>query len=194
MTYFLDFDRTLFDFDSFFRYLIRHPSFAEYRARGEQVLKEPRGTSAEADQRRDALWADIDMLYADGKLAFKEDELTQFLYPDAVSFLEEHGRETVIVTTGGVDLAFQRGKVAASGINTYVAGHVFVSRGNPKGPAIAAVIGGYQGPFVFIDDLAREIDSVIETCPEVKGYEMRRDGKEGCGRYPVLRDLATLPT
>jgi hypothetical protein len=191
MAYFLDFDRTLFDYESFFPYLAALPQLAALKDRM-LVERARRKLSGLSTPERDALWGEIDSLYKSGAFSFTPDSLAQFVFPDAREFLERHGLSTVVITSGGIDLAFQKGKVEASGVEALVSRVVCVTRGIPKGPSVRDLISGYPAPHYFVDDLPEQIDSVIELCPDVGGYEMRRDTTEPSGRYPVIHSLSEL--
>jgi hypothetical protein len=193
MTYFLDFDRTIFDFESFFLYLADFPELSPFRERMLREAKRGRPPGIAPPPEREALWVDINTLYAAGSFVFLPDSLSKFVFPDALEFLKTHGASSVIVTSGGDDLAFQKGKVSASGVLPLVSEATYIVRGKPKGPVVQELLARYPGPYCFTDDLSEQIDSVIAHCPELAGYEMRRDGKPGSGAYPVIRSLSELP-
>ena len=193
MTYFLDFDRTLFDFDSFFRELVERPGLASVRATALEVVKIPRGVDPVHDEKRNRMWEEVHALYSAGAFSFPDDSLSQFVFPDARAFLRKHGGDTVVITKGGLDLSFQQGKVAASGVGTLVARCEYVQREDSKGALLKSLLPEYPVPHLFVDDFSKELDSVALLCPEVTLYEMRRDGKAGSGTYPVIRSLEELP-
>ena len=72
MRYYLDFDRTLFDTDSFYLYLATRPGL-------ESVAGLPAGELVEA----------LNQMAMDGTLTFAPGELSRFLFQDAASFLRE---------------------------------------------------------------------------------------------------------
>lgn len=193
MTYFLDFDRTVFDFEKFVVHLAQMPGLVSVREEMLKVYANHQGENAEEEERRRRLRVALDTLYAEGAFSFSEGALADFVFPDALSFLKEKGSSTVIVTTGGIDLGYQKGKVAASGVQQLVLECVFVQRGNPKGPFVEALTKKYPAPYCFVDDLAPELVSVSTYVPGISAYEIRRDGKAGSGVYPVIRSLAELP-
>ena len=189
MTYFLDFDRTIFDFDTFFADLISKPELSSIRDRALEIIKIPRGVDLAHDEKRNKMWEEVHVLYTTGVFTFKPGALSQFVFPDARAFLEKNGEHTVVVTKGGLDIAFQKGKLDSSGVS-HIAHHCeYVMRDIPKGEAVKALLGKYPGPYVFVDDFSKELDSVATECPEVALYEIRRDGKQGSGSYPIIRSL-----
>lgn len=193
MTYFLDFDRTLFDFDSFFLDLVEYPALSAMRERALEVVKIPRGTSVTHDEKRNKMWEELHALYSSGAFTFTEGSMSRFVFPDARAFLEKHGKDSVIVTKGGLDLEFQKGKVTSSGVETLVARCEYVQRDDSKGELVNILLKEYPGPYLFVDDFDKELASVAELCPEVSLYEIRRDGKPGSGEYAVIRSLEELP-
>lgn len=193
MTFFVDFDRTIFDFDSFISILLDEPGLAPLRERLVEVVQIPRGFSPEHDQKRNTLWEEVHRLYVSGAFSFPERSLARFVYPDAREFLEGRGKGAVIVTKGGFQLAFQKGKVEASGIMHLVSHCEYVLRDTPKGESIKKILPNYPAPYVFIDDFPTELKSVEALCPEVSLYEIRRDGKPGSGIFPVVHSFADIP-
>lgn len=193
MTYFVDFDRTLFDFDSFFLDLIEYPALAGIRERALEAVKIPRGVDPEHDEKRNKMWEELHTLYSSGVFTFSEGSMSRFVFPDARAFLERHGKESVVVTKGGLDLNFQKGKVVSSGVETMVARCEYVQRDDSKGELIQSLLAKYPAPYLFVDDFGNELASVAESCPEVSLYEIRRDGRTGSGEYAVIRSLEELP-
>ena len=193
MTYFLDFDRTLFDTDAFLPYLANVPELSEFTEAIQTVLLTGRGESLSSNEERETLWKSINALYEQNHFTFAKGELTQFVYADATDFLKRHGHESIIVTSSGIDNLFQKGKLMSSGIDQLVLDTAFVVAGDPKGPVVLKLMTTYRAPYVFVDDLVAQIDSVAHLSSEVVGYEMRRDGKPGSGRYPVIQTLFELP-
>ena len=192
MTYFLDFDRTIFDTESFLPYLAGFPALSHLRTAIHSVLMKGRGQTLSSDEDREELWKTINEMYKDGSLEFKDRELAPFVFPDAVEFLEEHGSQSVVVTSAGFDNLFQERKLTSSGVAALVVHTEFVIAGNPKGPVIAKLLELYPAPYVFIDDLVPQINSVALSCPSVTAYEMRRDRALGAGKYPVIQSFAEL--
>lgn len=193
MTYFLDFDRTIFDFDSFFLELVDYPALAAIKERALEVVKTPRGIDSAHDEKRNRMWEEVHALYSAGAFVFPEGALSRFVFPDAFTFLATHGKDTVVVTKGGLDLSFQKGKVISSGVATLVSRSEYVQRDDSKGALLKSLLGEYPAPYTFVDDFGQELASVADFCPEVALYEMRRDGKSGSGEYAVIRSLDELP-
>ncbi|MBX9765540.1 hypothetical protein K2X83_02775 [Patescibacteria group bacterium] len=193
MTYFLDFDRTIFDFDAFFIDLINVPALSSVKEQVLEVIKIPRGVDAAHDEKRNKMWEKLHALYSAGAFSFAPGTLTHFVFPDARAFLEKHGTDTVIVTKGGLDLSFQKGKVDASDVSRLARHCEYVMRTTPKGEVMKSLVEKYPGPHVFVDDFSQELDSVATENPGVALYEIRRDGKPGSGRFPVISSLAELP-
>lgn len=192
MTYFLDFDRTIFDTESFLPYLAGTPALSHLRTSVHAVLMKGRGQGLASDEDREELWKTINELYQNGNFTFQDGQLAPFVFPDAVQFLEENGKDCVVVTSAGLDNAFQKAKLKSSGVGAAVAHTEFVVAGHPKGPAIQKLQTQYSGPYVFVDDLVSQIDSVAMVCPDVTNYEIRRDRAQGAGKYPVIQSLAEL--
>lgn len=173
MMYFLDFDRTLFDTDAFIEHLKGRPD-----------------TGAVYSEAEDQFSVRLGELSEKGQLSFAPGELTRFLYADTSEFMRMMGNEAVIVTYGNP--TFQKLKVenACAGIPRISAHYTGAVR---KGEYMKERMIGYGASCVFADDNVIELANMAEHCPNVRMYEMRRDGKEGDGRWPVIRSLAELP-
>lgn len=170
--YFLDFDRTVFDTDTFIEYLSTHPIAGQWSHLPEMEFAGMLNTAV-----------------ADGVLYFTPGELSQFLYQDAARFLRDKENGVMLITYGNA--ALQRAKVdsALTGIpriSTMYTGEV------RKGEFIAPHIGMYGAAPVFVDDTVLELEILSARCPNATLYEMRRDGKPGDGHWPVLTSLAGL--
>lgn len=190
MTYFFDFDRTLFDYDSYRTYLINLPGVAPFKER--IVSLSGKGDRASTEKRRE-LWDELDRWYENGGYQFKPDELSRFMFPDALLFLKAHGHSSVIVTSGGASIKFQTDKVESSGAGAMVAEVRYLpGRSISKGPEILALCERFKEPFAFVDDLVEQLDSVHALIPALALFEIRRDGKPGSGNYPVIRSLDEL--
>lgn len=192
MTLFLDFDRTLFDNERFFPYLRDLPALTAYRERIQSFIMVPRENSLSGGTARSALWGEIDALYSRGAFSFTENELAPFLFSDTIAFLQRHGAESVILTAGGADTGFQRGKVYSTGAPTYVLDTIIIPAGGPKAALFDRLLATYPPPYFFVDDLPVQLDAVSVATPQVACFEMRRDGTPGCGKYPVVHNLAEL--
>lgn len=172
MRYYLDFDRTLFDTDSFYIYLAERPELGE-------VSKLPVAEFA----------FELDRMAKEGLLTFAPGELAPFLFQDAASFLREKENAVTIITYGSV--AFQEIKVksALMGIPRMSVMYTDEVR---KGEYLAPHTHLHTGA-VLADDSVVELEILMEKCPSLRLFEMRRDGEEGNGRWPVIRTLAELP-
>lgn len=173
MTYFLDFDRTVFATDPFKEYLYARPELAEH------------SRAQEADFARA-----LNEKVRAGDLAFAEGELARFVYPDAAEFLRAHGDDAVIVTFGNA--ALQQAKVENALRGLPLRG-VHYTGDTRKGDYMRERIGAYDAPFAFADDTPHELEGMRAALPEVALFEIRRDGGAGDGRFPVIRSLAELP-
>lgn len=172
MRYYLDFDRTLFDTDSFYVYLAERPELKE-------AAKLP--VTEFGDE--------LNRLAKEGLLTFAPGELSHFLFQDAVSFLREKENAATIITYGNA--AFQEIKVksALMGIPRM---SVMYTNEVRKGEYLAPHTHLHTGA-VLTDDAVAELEILAEKCPSLKLFEMRRDGGEGDGRWPVIHSLAELP-
>ncbi len=173
MMYFLDFDRTCFDTDNgFYPYL---------RERFANEATNNLSNYALAELLQDRITA--------GTFTFSPGELSQFLYEDAARFLRDKENGVMIITYGLP--ALQRAKVESAiygipRISTIYTGDV------RKGDFIAPHIGMYGNAPVFVDDAIVELEILSSACPNAVVHEMRRDGGEGDGRWPVLHSLSEL--
>lgn len=184
MTYFLDFDRTLFDTDRFYTFLIQHNLIPEpHRATLTTAIEGRADYSTEA-------WRLFNAAVESGDFPFVTENTSQFLFSDVSDFFSRHGSESVIVSVGLVPL--QRAKIERTGLTPLVRSVLYVGL-KSKGEGLAAEYPTPIADAVFVDDSPRQLESVAEHCPWLKLYEMRRDGKEGSGKYPVIRSLAELP-
>ncbi len=170
MTYFVDFDRTLFDTDRFQKDYAEQLSLAE----GEPGI----------------IHRTLAKLLAEGNLTFTQGELTPYLYADAAEFLRGLGNEATIITRG--DVAFQTAKVKSAlvGIPRL---SVFYTGENSKAAYLAPRIDAYRDP-VLVDDKPLELEILATTCPALRLYEMRRDGEKGDGRWSIVQSLGELPS
>lgn len=169
MTYFLDFDRTLFDTDPFKEYL-------------QERLGVVGATEAE-------FYAKLTEALKSSESMFARGELEKFIYPDAREFLEARAQKTVIVTYGNPDL--QRAKIE-SALATLQVDALYVGAVR-KGEFMRDRVSSYVGPYAFVDDTVVELENMKTHCPDIPCFEMRRDGEAGDGRFPVIRSLAELP-
>lgn len=172
MTYFLDFDRTLFNTDAFKQYVVHRSGTTDLKA------------LPEAD-----LAATLGAMVLGGELLFAPGELAQFLYADVPEFLRAMGNEATIVTFGNPEL--QRIKVTSAlyGIPRVSA---FYTGDIRKGEYLLPRIDAYRDP-ILVDDAPIELELFSALHPTAKAYEMRRDGEAGDGRWSVVHSLSGLP-
>jgi len=191
MTYFLDFDRTVFDYDSYLAYFTDIPAFAPFK---ERILSLSGKNDDVSTQKRREMFEELDIWYEKGGYKFTPGELQRFMFPDAFDFLRAHGKDSVIITSGGTSTLFQEDKIKSAGAAEMVAEVRYLhGRNLLKGSEILALCGRYKEPFVFIDDLVEQLDHVAAAVPKISLFEIRRDGKAGSGKYPVIRLLNELP-
>jgi hypothetical protein len=62
-----------------------------------------------------------------------------------------------------------------------------------KGEFLKHWPGYYGQEAIYADDRAYELEVMAGAFPAMRIFEMRRDGKEGDGRWPVIRTLHDLP-
>ncbi len=173
MTYFLDFDRTLFDTSAFLAYIVERDGLDELRSKTEVEMA-----------------ARLNGPVAEGAIRFEKDELAQFLFPDAAVFLKAHGKESVIVTAGNP--ALQRAK-CENVFASYPIFAIIYADDERKGPVLAKVAGSFPKPWIFIDDKPAELESVVVLLPEMSVYQSGRGTLPVLGAYPVIHSLAELP-
>ncbi len=199
MTYFLDFDRTLFDTVSFKKTLSRRFSLTNLREQFKTTFTKkvtpldpvvPALVRKKMSKRARVRLAAA-TYSATGRFGFTPQELRNFLYPEVPEFLEKHGKDIIIVTYGVQ--SFITAKVT-SALDGFVVKDV-VYTPHRKGPVIKRLIANNPGPFVFCDDMHFQLHSVAAACPEVQIFEMRRGeiGTEPDGTWPVVHSLTDLP-
>jgi len=177
MIFFLDFDRTIFDFDFFEKEILApRPEFKTYLDKAAQFES--------GSLERQKIWAELasKLDYVDGS------NFTQCVFPDSRSFFEKHASNIVIITFG--NKSFQKLKVEKSLTGIEWKDTLYVEKGL-KGPVVKKFLQENQEA-VFVDDKLENLVSVKSECPWVSVYEMRRDGEGGEGSYPVIRDFNEL--
>jgi hypothetical protein len=172
MRYFIDFDRTLFDTDSFIAYLAERPD-----------------VGAATQQEEMALAALLDARAKDGSLTFEPGELSRFLFPDAAAFLREKENAVTIITFGNPALQEIKVKSALYGIPRMSVMYTGAVR---KGAFLAPHTHLHEGA-IAVDDSPLELELLAESCAPIDLYEIRRDSGAGDGRWPVIGSLAELP-
>lgn len=182
MTYFVDFDRTLFDTPAWKVVVRNRPSIAELAADLERLLLEAHSLRELAH-----FWhlftRTLGTFASHGRFLFSSEEVRHYLYRDAEEFIRNHD---VVIVTYGVR-AFITAKVTSALHELPVKEVVYTKR--HKGRTIARLARKYPGPHVFIDDAVFQLASVSRWCPNMLCIEMRRDGTSGDGRWPVATNL-----
>ncbi|MES2668686.1 MAG: hypothetical protein V4644_03300 [Patescibacteria group bacterium] len=169
MRYFLDFDRTVFDTEAFKAYVRDLPGNEALQACSSEEL-----TPA---------------IYAMEDLTFEPGELSRFLYQDAASFLREKENAVTIITYGKKQHQQKTTKSALHGIPRMSIMYTdFVRKGDFLAPHTHL-----HTDALLVDDTPEELEILARECPKLTLYEMRRDGRAGDGRWPVVISLATLP-
>lgn len=189
MHYFVDFDRTVFDTPSFKRAFARRAGPIELLKQAWLVLKAALNAERTVPLRRIAKTA-FGTFASHGRFGFTPGELKRFLYPDAVSFFESHAPDITVITYG-VE-SFITAKVTDALTDVPLRDIIYTHQ--KKGRILRAYTKQATEPVVFIDDAVFQLESVSRYCPEVSCIEIRRDGREGDGRWPVIRDFSELDT
>ena len=187
MTYFLDFDRTIFDTPSFKKTVAKRPGIMELFDQGKEVIKELTGPT-QNDSKRRIFSKTFGTFISNGRLAFMPDELRNFLYPDVPPFLSKNAKNCIIVTYGV--RAFITAKVASALSDFPLENIVYTAR--KKGRTIRRLCKDTEGPFTYVDDAHFQLESVQKYCPNIKIIEIRRDTRPGDGRWPVIHSLDEL--
>lgn len=172
MTYFIDFDRTVFDADAFTLYI-----GARVKDRDIAELAHAERSSA------------IEAMIKEGSLAFEPGELSPFVYPDAAQFLRDKENAVTVITYGSRALQEAKARSAFHGIPRVSVMYTDLVR---KGEFLAPHIHLHRDA-VLADDSPAELEVLQEACPAIRLFEVRRDGMSGDGRWPVVRTLAELP-
>ena len=190
MTYFLDFDRTLFDTEAYYAYLVDKPQCSEFRHDLQLILEAPVDGLGGHDELRRKIWKQLSVLLETGALSFSPGELSPFLYPDVVEFLRQMGNEAMIITFG--DKIRQKAKVE-SALAGVVRLTVLYTQDVYKADFLTSNSHLVSGKALFVDDYARELEKMALNFPEVSLYQMRRNKDAGDGRWPILSTLHELP-
>ena len=169
MTYFLDFDRTLFDTEAFKR-MLRDRLCSGAPASNQELVER------------------IHAACLSGEVTFAPGELASFIYPDARTFLESEQAGMAVITYGNPEL--QRMKVESA--LPEFRGDVHYT-GDSRKAAYLAHLGGAYERAVAVDDAPIELAAWTETFPAFSIYEIRRDDMSGDGRWPVIHSLLELP-
>lgn len=187
MKYFFDFDRTVFDTESFKRAYAKRPGLSGLWQQAKDVVREFFGSSRSISKRR-VFARTLGTFLSHRRLGFFPEELRDFVYPDAARFLATHSAESTIVTYGV--RAFITAKVT-NALTSFPLGDIIYTP-RKKGRTIRRLTQKSEGPFTFVDDAHFQLASVHRACPNVRVIEIRRDGQDGDGRWPVIRSFDEL--
>lgn len=187
MHYFFDFDRTVFDTDSFKRAVAKRPGIGDLFQQLGSAIKEAVSPTRSLSKRR-IFSRTLGTFLSHGRFGFGALELKGYLYPDAVEFFQEHAKNCTIVTYGV--RAFITAKVTNALTDVPLNDIVYTHQ--KKGRTIKRLCEGKEGPFVFVDDAVFQLVSVARVCPQVTVIEVRRDNGKGDGRWPVIRSFTEL--
>jgi hypothetical protein len=187
MTYFLDFDRTIFDTPAFKKTVAKRPTVMELFDQSKEVIKELAGQT-QTDSKRRIFAKTFGNFISHGRFAFMPDELRTFLYPDVPPFFAKNAKNCIIVTYGV--RAFITAKVTTALSDFPLENIVYTAR--KKGRTIRRLCKGSEGPFTYVDDAHFQLESVQKYCPSIKIIEIRRDKRAGDGRWPVIHSLDEL--
>lgn len=190
MMYFLDFDRTLFDTDTFNSTLPDEPGCAAFADELRAVVAAGRDETITGGEARAAAWDKLRTAVEGKTLSFAPGYLTRFLYPDVAECMRGLGNEAIVITYGSK--TWQQAKVE-SALADIVRVTALYTDAAPKADYLASWPGYYGQEAIFVDDRAAELELLAERFPHLKLYEIRRDGKDGDGRWPVIRSLSELP-
>jgi len=190
MMYFLDFDRTLFDTDSYNRSLLEKPVLASLKKAFEDIFEEEKKGQNDGAEKRHALWDEVSARMHSGELTFTPGELSPFVYGDVSEFLRMLGNDAAIITFGEKKRQQMKLESALAGIVRLT---VFYTEDVLKGDYLATYPHLVPQDALFVDDRPLELENVATQFPAMKIYEMRRDGGTGDGRWPVVHSLSELP-
>lgn len=173
MTYFLDFDRTLFDTSAFLTYIIERENLSHLMSLSEVEMA-----------------VELNSITANGLLTFAPGELERFIYPDAVVFLKKNLASSVVVTAGNV--ALQKAKLEST-FHKELPAKIFYTGEERKGPFLKGLLDSFPAPWSFVDDKPMELESVAKECPDIQLYEIRRDEKAPAGTFSIIHSFDELP-
>jgi hypothetical protein len=115
------------------------------------------------------------------------DGATDTPYGDTAEFLRMLGNEAILISS-----ADDKGPIEAAltGIPRLT---IILTNNQLKGEFLAEHPHLVTASTLFVDDSPSQLASVSERFPDVRIFEMRRDGKDGDGRWPVVHSLSELP-
>ena len=98
----------------------------------------------------------------------------RYVYPDMKKFLQWCGREKITLAIVSRGPAFQKKKIAASGIARSFKKIVVIPAG-PKSGAIRAIMRAHpRERAMFVDDTAEVVDEVKRSLPHIMAVQMTR--------------------
>lgn len=183
MLFFVDFDRTLLDWDGLVLRLIAlcPPLHADIQA----VMRLPPGTPE-----RGAVWEKVADLLESGAFSLSKQDVQQYLYSDAVSFVSRRAGDIVIATSG--DPGLQKIKLNLAFPSVQFRDVLLCGGRDYKGMEIGKWLKGARPEALFIDDAPLQLESVAEACPWISLFEMCRNCKTPASRFPVVHDFDEL--
>jgi hypothetical protein len=115
------------------------------------------------------------------------DEATNVAYPDAVQVLHALGNEAILISR-----ADSREDIIASlpGVPRLT---ILLTGGKNKADFLTEHSHLVPASAIFVDDTPDQLAGMAKEFPQVRLFEIRRDGREGAGLYPVIRSLSELP-
>ncbi len=188
MRYYVDFDRTVFNTPAFKEEFSHTPTPTELWQQVVDVFKEIFSPDRKLTLRR-IVARTLGTYASHRRIGFSRHELKEYLYPDAVEFFKQHGEVCTIVTYGV--RAFITAKVA-NALTSFTLKDIVYTH-SKKGKTIQRLTKGEPAPYVFVDDAVFQLESVSKVNPNVICVEIRRDGGEGDGRWPVIQTFQELP-
>ena len=187
MHYYFDFDRTVFNTPEFKKAFARRATIPELLQQLGNLIKEVLDPTRHLPLQR-IISRTFGTFASHGRFGFTPDELKHFLYPDSVTFFNAHAKDITIVTYGV--RAFITAKVTNALTNVPLNDIVYTHK--KKGSTIKRLAQAQTGPVVFVDDAVFQLEDVHKACPDISVIEIRRDGREGDGRWPVIRTFDEL--
>lgn len=115
------------------------------------------------------------------------DESNGTAYVDAIQMLHSLGNEAILISR-----ASSRDAIIAAlpGVPRLT---ILLTGGGDKADFLAENPHLVTASSVFVDDSVDQLEGMQARFPEVRLFEIRRDGKEGDGRFQVIRSLSDLP-
>ena len=190
MIHFLDFDRTLFDTDAYAQSLIEEPGCASFKEELRAVFAQRRDDTLTGGVERTYVWNKVTEAFRSGTLSFPKGYLAKFLYQDVAEHLRNMGNEAIVVTFGEQN---RQQKKIESALADIVRLTVLYTDTKNKAEYLASWPGYYGQEAIFVDDRPIELEALSSAFPNLKLFEMRRDGKAGDGRFSVIHSLSELP-